>query len=54
MNRKFKDYVLGTNWLTKQERWVIGAVIGLLLVGGAVKLYRTAHPPAVVSESVKN
>jgi hypothetical protein len=32
--------------LTKQERLVLCAVIGLLLTGWAVKAYRTAHPRA--------
>ena len=31
--------------LTKQEWRVLGIVIGLLLMGGVVKVYRTAHPP---------
>jgi hypothetical protein len=30
--------------LTKQERLVLCAVLGLLLTGWAVKAYRTAHP----------
>ena len=32
--------------LTKQEQVVICVIVGLLLVGWAVKTYRTAHPPA--------
>jgi len=32
--------------LTRQEQTVLCAVLGLLLVGWAVKAYRTAHPPA--------
>ncbi len=31
--------------LTKQEQTVLAVVLGLLLVGWAVKAYRTAHPP---------
>jgi hypothetical protein len=45
VNRKFKDYIFGTNWLTKQERRVFQVTLALLLVGWAVKNYRMAHPP---------
>jgi hypothetical protein len=41
------------NWLTKQEQLVLCLVLGLLLLGWAVKAYRTAHPaaaPAVASQ----
>jgi hypothetical protein len=31
--------------LTKQQQCVLSVVLGLLLVGWAVKIYRTAHPP---------
>jgi len=31
------------NWLTKQEQMVLCLVLGLLLVGWAVKNYRAAH-----------
>jgi hypothetical protein len=31
-------------YLTKQEQWVLALVLGLLLLGWAVKAYRTAHP----------
>ncbi len=31
-------------YLTKQEQWVLAMVLSLLLVGWAVKAYRTAHP----------
>lgn len=31
-------------YLTKQEQWVLAAVLSLLLLGWAVKAYRTAHP----------
>jgi hypothetical protein len=30
--------------LTKQEQWVLILMTGLLLLGLAVKAYRTAHP----------
>ena len=33
----------GVNRLTKQEQWVLCAVLGLLLVGFAVKVYRAGH-----------
>ncbi|MEO6184592.1 MAG: hypothetical protein ABIP71_16110 [Verrucomicrobiota bacterium] len=51
MNRKFKDYVLGTHWLTKQERLVFCFAIALLLTGWAVKSYRLSHPPSVTTEN---
>jgi hypothetical protein len=41
------------NRLTKREQLVLCIVIGLLLVGWAVKTYRQAHPPAFVVEPVK-
>jgi hypothetical protein len=31
--------------LTKQEQLVICTILGLLLVGWAVKVWRAAHPP---------
>lgn len=34
------------NALTKQEQLVLCVVLGLLLMGWAVKAYRAAHPPA--------
>jgi hypothetical protein len=34
--------------LTKQEQWVMFTLATLLLMGWAVKAYRTAHPPAAV------
>ncbi|HEU6449630.1 MAG TPA: hypothetical protein VFV23_14445 [Verrucomicrobiae bacterium] len=33
------------NRLTKQEQLVLCVVLGLLLVGWAVKMYRASHPP---------
>jgi hypothetical protein len=41
------------NRLTKQEQLVLCVVLGLLLTGWAVKVYRTARPPAVASERTK-
>jgi hypothetical protein len=35
--------------LTKQEQLVLCVVLGLLLIGWAVKTYRTAHPPATAT-----
>ena len=35
--------------LTKQEQLVLCIVLGLLLVGWAVKTYRTAHPPVTAT-----
>jgi hypothetical protein len=32
-------------WLTRQEQYVLTVALALLLVGLAVKTYRTAHPP---------
>ena len=40
--------------LTKQEQLVISIIIGLLLVGWAVKTWRTANPPAPAVEQVKD
>ena len=36
------------NVLTKQEQLVLCLVLGLLLMGWAVKTYRAAHPPAMI------
>lgn len=41
------------NRLTKREQLVLCLVMGLLIIGWAVKAYRTAHPPALVAEPVK-
>ena len=40
--------------LTKQEQLVISIIIGLLLVGWAVKTYRTANPPEPAAEQLKD
>jgi hypothetical protein len=37
------------NVLTKQEQLVLSVVLGLLLLGWAVKTYRAAHPPVTVT-----
>jgi hypothetical protein len=39
------------NGLTKQEQTVLILVLGLLLVGWAVKYYRTAHPPTAIVQT---
>jgi hypothetical protein len=39
------------NGLTKQEQTVLILVLGLLLVGWAVKYYRTAHPPVPIVQT---
>ncbi|MEK7781280.1 MAG: hypothetical protein AAB370_07250 [Verrucomicrobiota bacterium] len=36
------------NVLTKQEQLVLCLVLGLLLMGWAVKTYRAAHPPTAI------
>jgi hypothetical protein len=41
------------NWLTRQEKFIICVIIGLLLTGMAVKLYRTAHSGTIGSQPVK-
>jgi hypothetical protein len=40
--------------MTKQEQLVISIIIGLLLVGWAVKTWRTANPPAPEVGQVKD
>jgi len=37
--------------LTKQEQLVICTILGLLLVGWAVKAWRAAHPPVPTATS---
>jgi hypothetical protein len=39
------------NRLTRQEQLVLIIVLGLLVMGWAVKVYRTAHPPAPPTKS---
>jgi len=38
-------YISRVHHLTKQEQLVLCFVVGLLLIGWAVKVYRAAHPP---------
>jgi len=40
-------YVFDVNRLTRHEQTVLSIVFGLLLIGWAVKAYRTAHPAAL-------
>jgi hypothetical protein len=40
------------NALTKQEQLVLCVVLGLLLMGWAVKAYRAAHPPVASVQPV--
>ena len=40
-------YVPRVNRLTRHEQTVLSIVFGLLLIGWAVKAYRTAHPTAL-------
>jgi len=41
------------NRLTKQEQLVLCIIVGLLLLGWTVKVYRTAHPPEMTAEKSK-
>jgi hypothetical protein len=45
------DYIPRVNGLTKQEQTVLILVLGLLLVGWAVKYWRTAHPSAPIVQT---
>jgi len=38
--------------LTKQEQLVLCLVLSLLMVGWAVKAWRTAHPPTPLNQQV--
>jgi hypothetical protein len=42
------------NGLTTQEKKVLILVLCLLALGEAVNVYRTAHPPANVSQPAKS
>ena len=46
MNHRRRPYTGTMNRLTKHEQLVLCGVFGLLLVGLAVKTWRTSHPPA--------
>lgn len=45
--------VFAVNRLTKREQLVLCIVLGLLLLGWSVKVYRSAHPPTFAVEPVK-
>ena len=42
------------NRLTKQEQLVLCLILGLLLIGWAVKTYRAAHPSGAAVEQTKS
>jgi len=44
-------YCFAVNGMTRQEQLVVFAIIGLLLLGLAVKTWRTAHPPSPVVQT---
>jgi hypothetical protein len=46
VKRGVAHYARLVHRLTKQEQIVLSLVLGLLLVGWAVKAWRTAHPGA--------
>lgn len=50
--KRGNSYIAAVKWLTKQEQTVLIIVLGLLLTGWAVKLYRTAHPPETIAAPV--
>jgi hypothetical protein len=47
------SYIARVIRLTKQEQLVLCVVLGLLLTGWAVKIYRTAHPETATSQTAK-
>ncbi len=47
-------YLKGVNGLTVPEKKVLILVLSLLAIGGLVKVYRAAHPPATVSQPAKS
>jgi hypothetical protein len=46
-------YIAVVNHLTKQEQLVIWIVLGLLVTGGLVKIYRATHPAAAAIQTAK-
>lgn len=32
------------SWLTRQQKWIVGIAVGLLLLGWVVKTWRLAEP----------
>jgi hypothetical protein len=49
---RVNPYSHGVYWLTRREQLVLCLIVGLLLVGWAVKAWRTAHPPTASHEHV--
>jgi hypothetical protein len=49
----FSVRLLPVSRLTKQEQMVLCIVLGLLLTGWAVKMYRAAHPPRTAIQSAR-
>ena len=47
-------YIPAVNRLTRQEQLVLCVVLTLLLIGWAVKAYRSAHSPARPTEQLKS
>jgi hypothetical protein len=45
--------LIRVNRLTKREQMVLCIVVGLLVLGWAVKAYRQAHPPVYAVEPAK-
>jgi hypothetical protein len=52
--RLFQVKLCSMNRLTKQEQLVLCLILGLLLIGWAVKTYRAAHPPERATEQTKS
>jgi len=46
-------YIARVIQLTKQQQFVLCAILTLLLVGWAVKTYRQAHPPSLSEPQLK-
>ena len=44
-------YSFVVNGMTRQEQLVVFAIIGMLLLGLAVKTWRIAHPPSPVVQT---
>lgn len=44
-------YSMGVNRLTRHEQVVLCAIVALLLIGLAVRTYRTAHPKVTATQA---
>jgi hypothetical protein len=53
VKRMYHGMLRRVNRLTKQEQLVLCVIVGLLLLGWTVKIYRTAHPPNLAAEKLK-